>query len=304
MSILDGGRSTEEGIIDEVVNDPDMVAILAESDSRSCLTQVLPVFEKEHALVESRDDDVVFVGDLHGDFEMAKVIVRCFFDADRLVFLGDYIDREPMKWGSIYTITYLLCLKIRYPEKFILLKGNHESNYAIPCYPYEFEGELRQRFGSSMIHERFVEVFSAMPMMMRTPTIFAAHGGILKGADAETLRTTQKNDREALESLVWSDPTLSPTFRGAGDAFNEEELLDFLNRIHARVFIRSHDYTQLGVSIFKDRCLTILSCRQYSDMGNKGILVARAHRDVSNVSDVHVEDFSSGEWKKYHVAKK
>jgi serine/threonine-protein phosphatase 2A catalytic subunit len=280
------------------------VAILEESDITRCLEQVHPVFEKEPTLVEIRDRDVVFVGDLHGDFETTKAIVGHFLDADRLVFLGDFIDREPMKWGAIYTIIYLFVLKIRYPEKFILLRGNHESNDMIPCYPYEFKAELRQRFGSSVLHKRFIDVFSVMPLMMRTSTIFGAHGGILKGADTKKLRTIQKNDRRAVESLVWSDPTLSLTFRGAGDVFSEEELLDFLDRISTRVLIRSHDFTQLGFSIFHDRCLTILSCRQYSDMGNQGILVARTHKNVSTVSDVRVEDFSSGEWKKYRIKKR
>jgi hypothetical protein len=277
------------------------VMTLSESTVTDCLQQVRPLFEKEPALVEISDDDIVFVGDLHGDFDTAKAIARRFMDAGHLVFLGDYIDREPMKWGSIFTMTYLFFLKIGYPEKVVLLKGNHESNYAIPCYPYEFENELRQRFSSSVLHGRFVEVFSEMPMMMRTPTVFASHGGIIKRATMETLRTIQKNDRGALEALVWSDPTTSPTFRGAGDPFDEEELLDFLQRIHAHVFLRAHDYTKLGMSIFRDQCVTILSCRQYCEMGNKGILIARAQKNVSHVSDLHFEDFSSGEWKTYQV---
>jgi len=90
------------------------------------------------------------VGDTHGDFETTKAIVKKFLNnMDHLVFLGDYIDRSPTKWGSIYNITYLMLLKLLYPRKIILLKGNHECNYLIPCYPYEFEKEIIQRFGSS-----------------------------------------------------------------------------------------------------------------------------------------------------------
>jgi len=293
--------SVRNSSIADVISFPDKVMDLPESAILDCLKQVYPLVEKEHALVEINDGDTLFVGDLHGDFETAKAIVHRFLDAEHLVFLGDYIDREPMKWGSMYTMTYLFILKVKYPEKVILLKGNHESNDIIPCYPYEFGKELQQRFGSSLIHERFVEVFSEMPMMMRTPTIFASHGGIIKGASMESLRTIQKNDRAALEALVWSDPTISLTFRGAGDPFDEGELHDYLHRIDASVFLRAHDYTQLGVSIFSDRCLTILSCRQYADMGNHGILIARARGSVSRASDLQVEDYSSGDWKRYQV---
>jgi len=87
---------------------------------------------------------------------------------DHLVFLGDHIDREPTKWGSIYNITYLLLLKLLYHEKVILLKGNHECNYLIPCYPYEFEKEIIQRFGSSKLHSKYVEVFSSIPLITLT----------------------------------------------------------------------------------------------------------------------------------------
>jgi len=288
----------------KVVEAPDVVKALPESIILDCLNDVRPLFEKERALVELPDDDIVFVGDLHGDFETAKAIIRRFLGAKHVVFLGDYIDREPEKWGAVSTVMYLFLLKIEYPEKLILLKGNHEANYAIPCYPYEFERELRERFGSSFLHEHFVQVFSAMPMMMRSDRIFAAHGGIIKGATAESLRAIRKDDRCALEALVWSDPTVSLSFRGTGDSFDEEDLLAFLKCIDACVFMRAHDPSQLGVSLFQDSCLTILSSRQYSDMGNRGILAARAQGKVSRVHDVHVEDFSSGEWRTYQIQRR
>ncbi len=292
-----------DNVIDDAINDPNIIASLDEREIDKCLGKVISILEKEKALVEL-DGDLAFVGDTHGDFETAKSVVKRFFDKGYLVFLGDYIDRDPMKWGSIYNVTYLLFLKYRYPDKIFLLKGNHECNYAIPCFPYEFEREVIQRYGSHRLHKKYVEAFSSMPLMVLAKNVFAAHGGILKGANLERLRKTGKNDLTSIESIVWSDPIVSTTFRGAGDPFNEEDLTKFLDGINARVFIRGHDYSTLGISIYGDRCITIFSSRMYKEMGNGGILVARTEKEISSTSDLILEDFSTGKWINYEAARR
>ena len=288
-------------IKNRVVYDPDFVTCLNENEIETFLEEIIPVLEKEKAFIEL-DGKIVFIGDTHGDFNTTKAIVKRFFNYDHLVFLGDYIDREPIRWGSIFNITYLLILKCCFPEKIVLLKGNHECNYIIPCYPYEFEAEIIRRFGSSDLHDKFVEVFSLMPFMILSNNVFAAHGGILKGADQVLLKKVDKNDVTVIESVVWSDPVISPIYRGVGNRFDEKDLINFLDKINACVFIRGHDFYNLGFSIFDDRCLTIFSSCRYKDMGNGGILVAKTEKEVSSVKDLFVEDFSSGHWMNYRMA--
>ena len=292
-----------KNLIHKVINDPNKITSLEEGKIKNCLEKVIPIFYNENTLI-NLNGKVGFIGDTHGDFNTTISVIKRFFYLDHLVFLGDYIDREPTKWGSIYNITYLFLLKCHYPEKIILLKGNHECNYIIPCYPYEFEDEIVHRFGSSKLHSKFTEVFSLMPLMVKSEYIFASHGGIIKKADLNHLEKIGKKDKKAIESLVWSDPVISSTFRGAGKPFDEEDLLNFLENINSKVFIRGHDHNLLGFSIYRDKCLTVSTSSSYKNMGNGGILVARTEKNVNHVSDLIVEDFSSGKWLKYRVKKK
>lgn len=289
-------------LLDEFLRNPQKIATLSSSDIEQYLSHILPLFQNEPALVKV-DGDVAFVGDLHGDFETAIAIVKRLQHVDHLVFLGDYIDREPTPWGSLYTILYLLLLKLQNPRKIILLKGNHECNDIISVFPYEFDDELRERYQTAHLRDIFIDIFAEMPLMVLANSVFAAHGGIVKDGTLENLQHLRKNDRDALLSLVWSDPEISPMNRGIGTSFTQDELHTFLHDLHASVFVRGHSYATLGMSIYQDRCLTLFSCRQYQRMGNGGILVARTSQNIQHASELQVEDYSSGHWSSYVVKK-
>src|SRR4030095_3080639 len=67
------------------------------------------------------------IGDIHGCIDELRRLVEALPLArgDRLVFLGDYIDRGPDSSG---VVSYLLALQESYHEiGFVFLKGNHED---------------------------------------------------------------------------------------------------------------------------------------------------------------------------------
>lgn len=69
------------------------------------------------------------IGDIHGCIDELENIfdkIPVDWKRDIFIFLGDYIDRGPEPRA---VVQFLVDLRLRHPENFIFLKGNHEAMF-------------------------------------------------------------------------------------------------------------------------------------------------------------------------------
>lgn len=97
---------------------------LTEAEIRGLCVKSSEIFMSQPMLLEL-EAPLKICGDVHGQF---SDLLRLFSyggppPTANYLFLGDYVDRGK---NSLETICLLLAYKIKYPENFFLLRGNHE----------------------------------------------------------------------------------------------------------------------------------------------------------------------------------
>jgi serine/threonine-protein phosphatase PP1 catalytic subunit len=165
------------------------------------------VFMQQPMLIEIKAP-VNVCGDTHGQFSdlLRMLEVGGIPPATNYVFLGDYVDRAKQ---SIEVITLLMCFKLKYPENFFLLRGNHEC--ASLNRIYGFYDECKRRYSVKM-WRIFADAFNCMPVVaVIEDKIICMHGGLSPDLEHisqifEIPRPTDVPDEGLLCDLLWSDP--------------------------------------------------------------------------------------------------
>lgn len=97
-----------------------------------------------------------------------------FCPSTNYVFLGDYVDRGH---HSVELITLLACLKLRYPSRVTLVRGNHESRAVTSTYGFYME--CTRKYGSSLVWTYFTDMFDFLVLAVEIDnTILGVHGGL------------------------------------------------------------------------------------------------------------------------------
>uniref|UniRef100_M1C5B7 Serine/threonine-protein phosphatase n=1 Tax=Solanum tuberosum TaxID=4113 RepID=M1C5B7_SOLTU len=223
------------------------------------------------------------IGDIHGQY---SDLLRLFEygglpPQSNYLFLGDYVDRGKQ---SLETICLLLAYKIKYPENFFLLRGNHEC--ASINRIYGFYDECKRRF-NVRLWKIFTDCFNCLPVAaLIDEKILCMHGGLspdLNHLDQirNLQRPTDVPDAGLLCDLLWSDPSKDVqgwgmNDRGVSYTFGADKVTEFLEKHELDLICRAHQVVEDGYEFFANRQLvTVFSAPNYcGEFDNAGAMMS------------------------------
>ena len=214
---------------------------------------------------------VTVCGDIHGQFydflELFHIGGDCPYT--NYLFMGDFVDRG---YYSVETFLLMLTLKVRYPDRVQLIRGNHESRQITQVYG--FYDECLRKYGSAQVWRYCTEIFDYLALAaVIDGKVFCVHGGLSPAIqeidDIRKLERRQEVPHEGpMSDLLWSDPeditgwTLSN--RGAGYLFGQDVVQKFNHANGMELVARAHQLVMEGYKIiFNDTLVTVWSAPNY-----------------------------------------
>jgi protein phosphatase len=213
------------------------------------------------------------------------------------LFLGDYVDRGNM---SLETMCLLMALKVKYPDRFHLLRGNHEDKLINCGFGFLDECQIRLEedpYLDDSVFSIINEFFEYLPLAaIIEDQILCLHGGIGKNvqriSDIEKIERPLEVIHEAITrsqqivmDILWSDPTdndeemgIQPNVQRDSNnygnivKFGPDIVKKFLQNNNLSYIIRAHECVLDGFERFAGGALiTLFSatdyCRRHNNAG-------------------------------------
>ncbi|WLF78507.1 protein phosphatase type 2A [Lodderomyces elongisporus] len=243
---------------------------LSEADVKKLCEMAVDVLQGEEN-VQPVSVPVTICGDVHGQFhdlmELFKIGGPC--PDTNYLFMGDYVDRG---YYSVETVSYLVCMKVRFPNRITILRGNHESRQITQVYG--FYDECLRKYGSATVWKVFTDLFDYFPITALVDNkVFCLHGGLSPMIETidqvrELNRIQEVPHEGPMCDLLWSDPDdrggwgISP--RGAGFTFGQDISEQFNHTNDLSLIARAHQLVMEGFSwSHQENVVTIFSAPNY-----------------------------------------
>ncbi|PHH67495.1 hypothetical protein CDD82_1422 [Ophiocordyceps australis] len=275
-----------ESIIDRLLevrgSRPGKQVQLLEAEIRYLCTKAREIFISQPILLEL-EAPIKICGDIHGQYyDLLRLFEYGGFPPEaNYLFLGDYVDRGKQ---SLETICLLLAYKIKYPENFFILRGNHEC--ASINRIYGFYDECKRRYNIKL-WKTFTDCFNCLPIAaIIDEKIFTMHGGLSPDLNSmeqirRVMRPTDIPDCGLLCDLLWSDPDKditgwSENDRGVSFTFGPDVVSRFLQKHDMDLICRAHQVVEDGYEFFSKRQLvTLFSAPNYcGEFDNAGAMMS------------------------------
>eukprot|EP00929_Paragymnodinium_shiwhaense_P007042 TRINITY_DN111002_c0_g1_i1.p2 TRINITY_DN111002_c0_g1~~TRINITY_DN111002_c0_g1_i1.p2 ORF type:complete len:351 (-),score=95.35 TRINITY_DN111002_c0_g1_i1:163-1215(-) len=250
------------------------------------------IFKSQPMLLEL-EAPLQLCGDIHGQYhDLLRIFEHCGWPPQaNYLFLGDYVDRGKR---SLETICLLFAYKIKFPENFFLLRGNHETPSISRIYG--FYDECKRHYNMKL-WKVFCDVFNCLPMCaIISDKIICMHGGLSQEMLAEnndireillnTERPADVPDQGFLCDLLWSDPQpdskgFGPNDRGVSVSFGADVVEDFLKKEEMDLVVRAHQVVEDGYEFFAGRKLvTIFSAPNYCGEFENSAAVLKVNEEL------------------------
>ena len=235
-----------------------------------------------NALIELEiPENLVIVGDLHGDLKSLLLILREIkyenFLANannKLIFLGDYVDKGT---NSIEILQNILYLKCRYPDSVVLMRGNHEAPIEFPFHDHDLPSNSSEQFGKEkgeMIYKKILSLFQLFTVVTIVKNnLILVHGGLptMINKDIRKLildKGGNGKQKSVLEELLWNDPRLiqngtnwEVSRRLYGKHFGPEITRNWLEMTGTKAVVRSHEPCRGFRVDHEGMIMTLFSCK-------------------------------------------
>ena len=257
---------------------------LTENEIKYLCSETKKIFLEQPILLEL-GPCLNICGDIHGQFyDLLQLFEIGGYPPEKnYLFLGDYVDRGKQ---SIETICLLFAYKIKYPENFFLLRGNHECSSVNRIYG--FFDECKRRYNVK-VWKNFIDCFNCLPIAaVIDDSIFCCHGGIspeliFVNQIKNIIRPTDIPEYGMLCDILWSDPCenekLNDYFgtneRGISVTFTKKSLQNFLKDNNLELLCRAHQVVEQGYEFYgNNSCVTVFSAPNYCGMfDNSGAMM-------------------------------